>query len=180
MQAGMKNDLIFNYNLGIRLWILKVRLLRLILHKSVKPKLRFTDRSPVRDSLTPLQLSVPFSFSAICLASSVFLFVIKFTSSTSQPLFHSKIRQTTTSHKRGAKVNKEMQDQGSLLLNGFNNPVPEFRYWSMQLKVPLLHTWFGPGGSAPRYTRKQAFFLQPGSRRNKHWFLLQNSTDDRA
>lgn len=84
MQAGTKERFVFNYNLGILLWILSVRVLRLMLHKSVTPKLLFMVLSLPDAPFAPLQLPVPFSFTSTLFAFSLFVFVIEFTSSTSQ------------------------------------------------------------------------------------------------
>lgn len=86
LQAGTNSGtkLILNYNLEILLWILNVLALRRMLHRSVTPKLRLSALSLPDNCLSSLQLSNPVSSNATCVACSLLLFIIEFTSSTSQ------------------------------------------------------------------------------------------------
>jgi hypothetical protein len=95
MQAGNKRTIrFFYYNLGIRLWIFKLRTFRLIFHKSVAVKFRLRVFSLADAFFTPLQLSCPVSFNATSVACSLLLFIIELT-------IHQQVNHYTLSYISG-------------------------------------------------------------------------------
>ena len=80
MQAVLKKEQ-YNlyYNLGILLWILNTRAFRLMFHNSITPKLRLALLLSSDNAVASLLFPVPASFNAISVASSLLLFIIKFT-----------------------------------------------------------------------------------------------------